>query len=481
MFMAGLALVAVAAGMLVSAVIEAGYGDPEVVPLLASAAAVGAIGLIGWRFAEVPANVRARDAFMSVTAVWVAIGLAGAVPYVLSGMLSDWELALFESVSGFTATGATVLSPIEGHGHGLLFFRQLTQWYGSMGMIVLAIAVLPFLGVGGMELLRAEAPGPDNDKLTPRVSETAKRLWLVYLVLTLASAVALLAVGLGPYDAITHALTAIATGGFSTHDASISFFDSLAVEIVIIVTMFIGAVNFALLWAAIRFRNLRALFGSAEFRFYGKVLLGAIALVTALLVGDGLAFGAALRSASFIVVSLMSTCGFGTVDFAQWPAAAQLILLFLMVSGGMAGSTSGAVKLFRMQVALGHAVREVRRIRHPRGVFPIRLGTMTVEERIVAGILAFLMFYFVLATVGIVVLAMLGADLETAAGSILTAMGGVGPGLGETGPASNFLALNAPQRLVMDLYMLLGRLEIFPVIVAILALAPRRATPRLLR
>lgn len=484
--LAGLGMLAVAAGLALSATVEAGYQDPEVVPLLASTGLVGVVGYIMWRTTTVPVDVRRSAAFISAVAVWVAISVAGAVPFVLSGVLANPELALFESVSGFTATGATVIAPIEGNGHGLLFFRQLTQWYGGMGMVVLAVAVLRSLGVGGMQLISAEGPGPTVDRLAPRVAETAKRLWTVYVVLTIVATAALLAVGLAPYDAVTHAMTGIATGGFSPRDASISYFDSVAVEAVIIVIMFVGAVNFALLWKVGRGRSLRPLLTVSEFRFYVGVLLGAIGFVTpVLVVNDGLSLPSALRDAAFIVTSIMSTCGFGTADYVQWTPAAQLVLLFLMVTGAMAGSTSGAVKLFRIQVAIKHAIREVRRVRHPRGVFPVRLGDVPVSEKIVAAVLGFVMFYFVLAVAGVVLLAFLGADLPTAAGSIATAMGGVGPGLGDTGPASNFLTLNAAQRAVMDIYMILGRLEIIPILATISialgntpSLGRRRSHPR---
>ena len=455
----GLSLLAVAGGILISAAVEAGYGDPGTLELLVSAGIVAVAGFTMWRATTVPTRISRGAAFVSATSVWFGISLAGTVPFLLTGLLPNAELAFFESVSGFTATGATVLSPIEGNGHGVLFFRQFTQWFGSMGMVVLAVAVLRTLGVGGMQLISAEAPGPTADRLAPRVAETAKHLWTLYVALTALGTIALLAVGVGPYDAITHAMTGIATGGFSPHDASISYFDSVTVEVVIMTIMFVGAVNFALMFRSARTRMLRPILANAEFRSYVSIVVLAIAFITAaLVVNDGLGLVTALRGASFTAVSLMSTCGFGTADFVQWTAAAQLVLLFLMVTGAMAGSTSGAVKLFRIQVAAKHALREGRHARHPKGVFPIKLGDATVGERVVAGILA---------------LASFGADLPTAAGSIATAMGGVGPGLGETGPASNFLTLNSEQRLVMDLYMVLGRLELIPVLItAVLAVRP---------
>jgi len=466
--MTGLALMAVGAGILLCTLVEAGYGDDDVGGMLAATVVDVAVGFAMWRSTTVPVKVGRGAAFVSAVAVWVGISVAGAVPFVLTGTLPNPEHALFESVSGFTATGATVLSPIEGNGHGVLLFRQLTQWLGSMGMVVLAVAVLRTLGVSGMQLISAEAPGPTVDRLAPRVSETAKRLWTLYGILTLLGTAALLAVGLGPYDALSHSMTGIATGGFSPYDTSINHFDSVAVEVVIMAIMFVGAVSFALMWRAGRHRSARPLLADPELRFYVGVLVCSIAFVTVVLtVNDDMAVASALRGASFNVVSLMSTCGFGTADFVQWTAAAQLVLLFLMVSGGMAGSTSGAAKVFRIQVALKHAVREVRRVGHPHGVFPIRLGRTPVSDRIVSGIVAFLLLYFLLAVAGVVALALLGADLPTAAGSIATAMGGVGPGLGETGPASNFLALGAAQRLILDVYMIIGRLEIIPVLASI--------------
>ena len=473
--MTGLALLAVAAALVLSTAVEFGYGDPEVGGLALSAGIVAAVGGLLVAATTVPARVRRIDAFTAAVAVWFGISLAGAVPYVVTHALPSFELALFESVSGFTAAGGTVLASIEDNGHGLLLFRQLTQWLGSIGMVVLAVAVLTFLGVGGMQLLAAEAPGPEVDRLAPRVSETAKRLWLVYLTITAGGVLALLVVGMGPYDAVAHSLTAIATGGFSPKNASVAFFDSVAIELVLTALMFLGGVNFALMYRAAQRRDHRVVTASSEFRTYVAIVVGATATIAALLVAlDHQGVARATRDALFNVVSLVSTCGFGTADFTLWTPATQLVLLGLMVTGAMAGSTSGAVKLFRVQVVVKHAFREVRRIRRPRGVFRIRLGDASIDELVVAGVLGFFLLYVATAVVGVVALCLFGADLPTSAGSIITALGGVGPGLGATGPASNFLAFNAPQRLVMDLCMLLGRLEIFPVLAAVSLLGRRR-------
>lgn len=475
----GLSLTGMAGATLAGLVVAGIYGDGDWPPLLSSTVLLGGIGgglLVSTR--SRPTATDNRSAIRAVVVSWLVISAAGAVPYVLAGVLR-WDLAIFESVSGLTGTGSTVLSPIEGNGHGLLFYRQLTQWVGGMGVVVLAVAVLPFLGVGGLGLFRAESPGPTADRLSARVTDTARRLWTIYCALTAVAVCLLLMAGMGPYDAVSHAATAVGTGGFSPYNDSISHFDSAVVEASVSASMFLGAVKFPLFHAALRRRDLRVFWRSSEFRMFVAVVVTATGVLAALNVADGTSAGTALRHSSFNVVSLMSSCGFGTADFTTWVPAAQLVLLFLMVSGAMAGSTSGALKLFRVQVVVRHAWREVRRVRRPRAVLPIRLGSEPVPEDVVRSVLGYVLCYFLVAVAGIVTLAILGADLPTSAGSVVTAMGGVGPGLGETGPASNFLVFDGAQRAVMVLLMLLGRLEIYPMLLVGAALLPshRRLRP----
>jgi trk system potassium uptake protein TrkH len=363
----GFALLFTAAGLAVCGAVELLAGDDAVAPLAGTALLSAVLGMGLWKGTRVPNRVSTPSAFAAVGWTWIAISAVGALPLWWSGMLPTFDDALFESVSGFTGTGATVLAAIEGNGAGLLLWRQATQWLGGMGVIVLVVAVLPLLGVGGFELLRAESPGPTSDRLAPRVRDTARRLWIIYVGLTLLIVAALLVTGLSPYDALAHAMTTVSTGGFSTYDASIAAFDSAAVEAVLIASMFAGAVNFALWWQVLRGVGPRALGQSAELRAFVVILVAAVAFVTVLLAvdGSGLALVSALRRAAFTVVATMSTTGYATVDFALWPAAGQLVLLALMVSGGMAGSTSGAMKLFRIQVMVSHARRELRRLLHP--------------------------------------------------------------------------------------------------------------------
>lgn len=461
---AGLSILAIAAATATGLFVELVYGDDQWPALAIATSGLGVIGGVLWRGTSLPDNAGgARGAVRAVGVSWLTISIAAAVPFVLAGVLR-WDLALFESISGLTGTGSTVLSPIEGNTHGILFYRQMTQWVGGMGVVVLAVAVLPFLGVGGLELFRAESPGPTADQLVPRVSDTARRLWSIYCALTAISVAILLVTGLSLYDAVSHAATGVGTGGFSPYNDSISHFDSATVEAGIIFSMFLGAVKFPLFYAAVRRRDPRVFWRSSEFRFFVWIILAATTFLTVLNWLDGMAFTTALRDSAFNVVSLMSSCGFGTADFTQWVPATQIVLLFLMVTGSMAGSTSGALKLFRVQVVAKHAWREVRRVRRPRGVFPIRLGREPIAEDTVRSVLGYVMFYFLIAVVGIVVISGFGADLATSAGSVVTAMGGVGPGLGETGPASNFLVFDGGQRAVMMALMLLGRLEIFPLL-----------------
>lgn len=465
----GAALSFLAGGMAVSAVVEVIDGGPEAGALLGAAAISFVVGLVMWRGTQLPERMTTASAFAAVSWTWISVCLAGALPFVFAGLFDHVDDAVFESISGFTATGSTVLFPIEGNSAGLLFWRSLTQWLGGMGIVVLAVAVLPFLGVGGLELLRAEAPGPESDKLAPRVRDTGRRLWTVYLGLTAATTVALLIAGLSAYDAALHAFTAVPTGGFSPYDASIGHFDSLAVELVLIVAMIAGAVHFTLHWRAFVHREPGAYWQRSELRVLIAMLAGGIGLITLLNVGDGQGLGRALRDSAFSVVSIGTTTGFATADWIRWVPATQLLLLVMMLSGAMAGSTSGAIKLIRLQVLWKYAVREVRRARHPRGVFALRLDGRSVQERVIELVAGFLVLYLMTFLLGTLVLTALGTDIVTSLGGAATAMGGVGPALGDAGPAGNFLVFTRPARVVLDVLMLLGRLEIFPVLLMLAA------------
>lgn len=474
--MAGATLLFISVGMFVSALVDLGAGGDDARAIAAAGTLCVAAGAVLWRFTYAPERITTSSTFRAVTMTWVVAALAGALPYLLARTFPIPDDALFESVSGFTGTGSTVLTPIEGSGRGILFWRGLTQWYGGMGMVVLAVAVLPFLGVGGLDLMSAEAPGPTSDRLAPRVRETAKRLWLVYLVFSTLAVMVYLAVGLGVYDAVVHMFTTVSTGGLSPYDSSIGHFDSRVVEMAFAVMMLIGGVNFTLHWAAMQ-GHAGSYFRSSQVRYYFGLFGLTVAGLWVILWRDGFGWGEAFFDAFFNGATLISSTGYGTVDFVQWVPAAQMILLLLMFTGGMAGSTSGGLKIIRFQAALAHARRELRRVAHPRSVQPLKLGRRAIPDSVADRIVGFVLLYVIFIIAGTVVLAMLGTDFVTAGTSIVSMMGNMGPGLGEAGPASNFLVFDRPARGVLMFFMLAGRLEMFPILLGLFSLVSRFSHP----
>lgn len=456
------------AGLVASAVVAVISDQRDVLELFGTGSVTIVGGLLLWWNTKPSKQPSRRATFRAVTWTWIVVCAFGAVPFALAHAVTGVGDAVFESVSGFTATGSTVLAPIEGVSDGLLFWRSLTQWYGGLGMIVLAVAALPFLGVGGQQLLSAEAPGPMPDHLAPRIATTALRLWIIYVTITGVTAIALMVAGTDLYDGVTHAFTAVSTGGFSRYDRSVAHFDSFPIELILDLAMLAGATNFALHWRASR--GERGVYrASSEFRLFLAVVAGAIAVIVALNVAHGATLVPAAREASFNVISVITTTGFGLGDYVRWVPAAQLILLLLMMSGSMSGSTSGAIKLFRIQVVLRYARREITHIRHPRAALVVRHDGSAVPEEILRSIIGFFLFYVVLVIVGTVTVAMFGSDLATAAGGAVTAIGGVGPGLADAGPTQNFLAFEPGARLVLAALMLIGRLEIYPVLIGLAA------------
>jgi trk system potassium uptake protein TrkH len=467
---AGVALLIVSTGMATSAVVGFIDGGGDGVALLWSTvitAVAGAAFLFGAQSGE-----RSDPAlsFAAVTWAWIAASVAGALPFLLTGVI-PWrhaDNALFESVSGFTCTGSTILGDIEAVPHGLLFFRQMTQWFGGMGLIVLAVAVLPALKVGGLELIDKEAPGPSTDRLTPRIRETAARLWQLYFGVTVAVSVALLLTGMSLFDAVGHAFAVVATGGFSTRAASAGAFDSIAVELVLIVGMIFCGASFSLHWQASR-RGLKA-YRVSEFNWYLWILGGGFLLVV-WLNSSQLAFADNLRESAFNVVTIVTSTGFGTSDFTGWSVSIQLIFVLMMLIGGMTGSTTGGMKILRLQVVWRYAYREVIRSRHPRAVLPIRLGSTVVPEQVAARAVGFVLVYIGLIVIGGVVVSALGSDPVSAFSGAVSAIGNDGPALGKAGPHSNFLSYPRAARPVLMGLMLAGRLEVFPTLLMFAASA----------
>lgn len=463
---AGGILIALAAALLVTAGVALAFGDGDSLAFLVTAVLSAGIGWIAWRQTRLERDLSVREGYAVVSLAWLAVGVIGAIPYLLTGVVVSPAAALFESVSGFTTTGATVVSDVEELSHGVHFWRCLTQWLGGMGIIVLGVAILPFLGIGGMQLFQAEVPGPTPERLAPRITQTAKLLWYVYGGLTAIEVGLLLTGGLSPFEAVTHAFTTLSTGGFSPRNASIGAYDSAWVQYVIILFMYLAAVNFTLHFRAATGRFVY--WGDPEWRFFTTVLLGSAALVLLIvwLGGHGQELGLerAFRYSLFQVVAIATTTGYMTFDYEQWAVSAQLILLGLMFMGGMAGSTGGGMKAMRIYLLFRHGITELKRSLHPAAVLTTRLGTKPVRDAVLQRILAFGLFYVALHVAGVFAMALLGHDLVTSIGASAATIGNIGPGIGDVGPVDHYGWMDPVSHLVLVFLMLAGRLEIFTVL-----------------
>ncbi len=412
-------------------------------------------------------ELRNREGFIIVTLFWVIFSALGAIPFLLSDYVSmSVTDAVFESMSGFTTTGATVITGLDYLPRSLLFYRQELQWFGGMGIIVLAVAILPVLGIGGMQLFKAEAPGPIKDaKLTPRITGTAKALYLIYLVITIVCAVTYKLLGMNWFDAISHSLSTVANGGFSTHDASFAWFDSAALEIAAIFFMILSGVNFSLHYAAWHSRSLKSYWQDTELRAYLMILLISSILVSGYLaIHDGYqAAMADLHHGTFQLVSFMTTSGFGVAEFTSWPTFIPVLLIFTGFIGGCAGSTAGGIKVIRIVLLAKQGLREIKQLIHPNALLPIKLGKRKVEERVTSAVWGFFGLYIV--SFGLLMLLMMaaGVDQVTAFSAVAACINNVGPGLGEV--ASSFTSMSDFVKWLSIFAMLLGRLEIFTVLV----------------
>jgi trk system potassium uptake protein TrkH len=459
-------------GMLSGAVVEAIDGGPDLMALLACGVPTTSIGLAVWRWTSVPAEMRILDAFVTVTMAWVVLAAIGGIPYLATGRLSAPDHALFESLSGFTTTGATVLRPVADTSQGLLMYRAITQWIGGMGVIVLVIAVLPTVGAGAMNLLQAEAPGPSGERLTPRVRQTARNLWLVYVGFTVAVLIAYLIAGMSVYDGFAHTFTTVSTGGFSPHNSSLRHFDSAAIEWIAIVSMFLAGGSFTLYYRALR-GQVRPLLRSTELHVYGLVVLVASATVFA--VADADTGGAEhIRDSLFSIVTVVSTTGFTTADFGDWTQAAQVVIILLLPFGAMAGSTAGGIKFVRILAVASYAHRAALRHLHPRLVRPVRVGDRTLPDDIAERIVGYMIMALAVFGAGALLIALTGPDVMTSFSAAASSFGNVGPGLGDIDPSGDYLNLPAFARAVVMAQMLLGRLEIYPVILALSIVTLRR-------
>jgi trk system potassium uptake protein len=464
----GLLLMLFSVTMLVPAAVSLLYADGQFDLFLDAFGIVLAIGLLAWLPARrSTGDLRLRDGFLVVALFWFVIGLAGAVPFFLADVpRMTFTEAVFESVSGFTTTGATVLVGLDDLPPSILYYRHQTQWLGGLGIVVLAVALLPLLGIGGMQLLKAETTGPMKEtKVTTRITGTAKALWLVYVLLTVAGVAAYWLAGMSLFDAVGHSFSAVSTGGYSSHDASIGFFASPAIEWITIVLMTLGGASFALHFLAWRNRRLGDYWRDTEFRTYLGVL-GATTLVTVTVLlwhsvhDDPFT---SLRSALFHAVSVQTSTGYTTENFALWPGALPTLLIFTSFIGGCAGSTAGGMKVIRWLLVARQGSREVTRLIHPSAEVAVKIGDKPVGPRVVEAVWGFFAVYMLAFTLLMVALMSTGVDQVTAFSAVATSMNNLGPGLGEV--ASNFTTISPAGLWICTLAMLLGRLEIFPILV----------------
>lgn len=464
----GMLLMVFSGTMLPPALLALAAADGTLLPFLAAFGSLLGLGLLLWLPVHATRReLKTRDGFFIVAMFWIVLGLAGALPFVLLEAprmsLTD---AVFESVSGLTTTGATTLVGIDELPLSIRYYRQQLQWLGGMGIIVLAVAILPMLGIGGMQLYRAEMPGPIKDaKLTPRITETAKTFWYLYLGLTLSCAGAYWLAGMDLFDAITHSFSTVATAGFSTHDASIGYFDNPLIEAIAIVFMFAGGVNFSLHFLAWRRLSIKPYAGDSEFRFYVKVQLAAILTVSAMLLASQAYEQEALtvRNAVFQVVSFGTTTGFTTAAYYDWPVSAPLLLLLLGMVGACASSTSGGIKLLRVLLLFKQGHREIMRLIHPQAQILVKLGTREVNERTIDAVWGYFATYVGLFAIMLLLLVALGLDQITAFSALASAISNLGPALGEA--ALHYAEVPPAAKWVLSLAMIMGRLEIFTLLV----------------
>jgi trk system potassium uptake protein TrkH len=414
---------------------------------------------------EEQTNLNIRDGFLIVTLAWIVTFFVGTLPYIISGAIPNFTDAFFETASGFTTTGASILTDIESLPKSILFWRSLTHWVGGVGIVVVAISVMPLLGVAGMQLFKAETPGPTTDKLTPRVKETARIIGLVYVLITFFIFLLYLICGMSLFDAICHAFGTIATGGFSPFNSSIGYYKSSLIEYVVIFCMFIPAVNFSLHYAALK-GSFRSYLKSEELKWFVTTILASTLIISMFVFFQNhKPFEQAFRSALFNVVSLISTTGFGSEDYEKWSHGSQILLITLMYLGGMVGSTSGGIKQVRFVVVVKLIIAEIKKHIHPQAIVPIRLNGEAIDRKIATNILIFTLFYALVSVVAVVVLGFSGVDVATSVGAVAACINGVGPGIGLVGPTENYYILPALAKWVLTACMLLGRLEIFTILV----------------
>jgi trk system potassium uptake protein len=415
-------------------------------------------------------SIYARDGFAITAIGWILLSFFGALPFYFSGSIPSLVDGFFEASSGFTTTGSSILQAVEGLPQGILFWRSFTHWIGGMGVLVLAMAILPSAGAGSFQIMKAESPGPTPGKLVPKVRETAKILYGIYIIFTVVEAILLKLVGMSWFDSLIHTFGSVGTGGFSNRNASIGSYSNVYIEIIITVFTFLCGANFALYYYAFK-GNIKSIFKDEEFRIYSLIVAGSIALIAINIYGTHYkSIFQSVRYSAFQVVTIITTTGFATADFNTWPTFSKIILFFLMFIGGCAGSTGGGIKNVRILLLLKSAKRDLLKIIHPRAVYSVRYGEKSVDEKILSEVTVFFFMFITLFCLAVLVVSVEGKDIVTTLTAVATTIGNVGPGLEIVGPMGNFSSFTDLSKIVLSFCMIIGRLEIYPI----LLLASRR-------
>ena len=422
-------------------------------------------GLLWFSTRKHPRNIGRKEGYVIVTISWIIISLFGTLPFLFSGSIPNFTNAFFETMSGFTTTGATILTDIESLPKGILFWRSMTHWIGGMGIIVFTVALLPILGIGGMQLYAAEMPGVTKDKLHPRITATAKRLWGIYVVFTAAQTILLLIGGISLFDALCHAFGTVATGGFSTHSNSIAAF-SPYIQYVIILFMIMAGTNFTLHYFVLH-GQFRKVWKSEEFRYFIMAIFGATIIITLVLAftKNGMPFEEAFRTSFFQVVSIITTTGYITDNYLSWPGTIWFFIFMMMFIGGMAGSTGGGIKVVRQVLLMKNSLLELKRLIHPQAIVPVRMNGKVVSQDIIFKVMAFFLIYIIVFVFGSSVMALMGLDAPSAIGATAATIGNIGPGIGKVGPVDNYDFIPYAGKWFLSFLMLLGRLELFTVLI----------------
>lgn len=456
------------------------HKEPEAVGITQAGITTMIIGFLLWFFnRKAKKNLGKKEGYVIVTLGWLMLSFTGTLPYTFTGAIPNYTNAFFETISGYSTTGSSILTDIESMPKGILFWRSATHWIGGMGIIVLTVAILPLLGIGGMQLFMAEAPGPSADKMHPRITETAKRLWLIYFTLTFTEFFLLKIAGMTWFDAINHAMATMSTGGFSTKNASVAHYNGTPIiQYIITIFMFIAGTNFVLTYFALK-GKISKVFKSEEFKYYFFGSLGLTILLALLIINfqdpnlvtsinHPKPYGeseSAFRHAAFQVISVLTTTGFVTADFTMWNSVATMLIFSLFFIGGSAGSTSGGVKIVRHIIIIKNSILEFKKLLHPNAIIPVRFDGSGIPKNIVFNILSFFVLYMGIFITSSIILTFFGLDFESAIGAATSSLGNIGPAIGSVSPVDNFEHLSVPAKWFCSFLMLIGRLELFTVLI----------------